>query len=39
MARGETVQLAPNEQRGGRLDTRPVAIEERTEHGVPRLRE
>lgn len=39
MARGEAVQLAPNEQRGGRLDTRPVAIEERTEHGVPRLRE
>jgi HemY protein len=39
MARGEAVQLASNEQRGGRLDTRPVAIEERTEHGVPRLRE
>lgn len=39
MARGDAVQLAPNEQRGGRLDTRPVAIEERTEHGVPRLRE
>lgn len=39
MARGEAVQLAPHEQRGGRLDTRPVAIEERTEHGVPRLRE
>jgi HemY protein len=39
MARGEAVRLAPGEQRGGRLDTRPVAIEERTEHGMPRLRE
>ena len=38
MARGEAVQLAPHEQRGP-LDTRPVAIEERSEHGVPRLRE
>jgi HemY protein len=25
--------------RGTRLDTRPVAVEERSEHGVPRLRE
>ncbi|HEX7814524.1 heme biosynthesis protein HemY [Dyella sp.] len=38
MARGEPAQFAPHELRG-KLDTRPVAIEERSEHGVPRLRE
>lgn len=38
LARGEAAQLAPHELRGP-LDTRPVAIEERSEHGVPRLRE
>ncbi|SFS17495.1 HemY protein [Dyella sp. OK004] len=29
----------PQESRASRLDTRPVAVEERSEHGVPRLRE
>jgi HemY protein len=36
-ARGEpTVALAPYQPRGP-LDTRPIAFEERSEHGVPRL--
>jgi HemY protein len=36
-ARGEaTVELAPLLARGP-LDTRPIAFEERSEHGVPRL--
>ena len=38
MARGDAVQMTPQEQRGP-LDTRPVAIEERSEHGVPRLKD
>ena len=39
LIRGDAVDQLPQEQRAGRLDTRPVAIEERNEHGVPRLRE
>jgi len=37
--RGEVVVPLPvGNVVGGRLDTRPIAIEERDEHGVPRLR-
>ena len=39
LIRGDAVESLPQEQRADRLDTRPVAIEERNEHGVPRLRE
>ena len=39
LIRGDAIESLPQEQRGDRLDTRPVAIEERNEHGVPRLRE
>ena len=39
MTRGDrTVELPAGNAVGGRLDTRPIAIEERDEHGVPRLR-
>ncbi|MBE1160296.1 heme biosynthesis protein HemY [Dyella acidiphila] len=39
MGRGENPELLPaSSMVGGRLDTRPIAIEERDEHGVPRLR-
>jgi HemY protein len=39
MARGEATEPLPDASVvGGRLDTRPIAIEERDEHGVPRLR-
>jgi HemY protein len=39
LARGESTEaLPPGNVVGGRLDTRPIAIEERDEHGVPRLR-
>jgi HemY protein len=39
VARGESTEaLPPGNVVGGRLDTRPIAIEERDEHGVPRLR-
>ena len=38
--RGAAVTPLPQDTlRGTRLDTRPVAVEERSEHGVPRLRE
>lgn len=38
--RGVAVTPLPQDKlRGPRLDTRPVAVEERSEHGVPRLRE
>ena len=37
--RGEAIEALPPDNRPGHLDTRPVAIEERSEHGVPRLRE
>lgn len=37
MARGETVQPAPLDK-AGVIDTRVIAVEERDEHGVPRLR-
>ncbi|WP_114239675.1 heme biosynthesis HemY N-terminal domain-containing protein [Dyella sp. C9] len=39
LARGETVQPLPQGARAARLDTRPIAMEERSEHGVPRLPE
>ena len=39
LIRGDAVESLPQGQRADRLDTRPVAIEERNEHGVPRLRE
>jgi HemY protein len=39
LARGENTEALPaGEVVGGRLDTRPIAMEERDEHGVPRLR-
>jgi HemY protein len=39
VARGESVEPLPaGNVVGGRLDTRPIAIEERDEHGMPRLR-
>jgi HemY protein len=39
LARGESAEALPAANIvGGRLDTRPIAIEERDEHGVPRLR-
>jgi HemY protein len=39
-ARGDATEALPASPIvGGRLDTRPVAIEERDSHGVPRLRE
>ncbi|GLQ98473.1 heme biosynthesis HemY N-terminal domain-containing protein [Dyella mobilis] len=39
IARGENTEALPSKNViGGRLDTRPIAIEERDEHGVPRLR-
>ncbi|WP_266170390.1 heme biosynthesis HemY N-terminal domain-containing protein [Dyella subtropica] len=37
--RGGAVAPLPQDSRSSRLDTRPIAIEERSEHGVPRLRE
>jgi len=37
LARGEWQAVAPVVKPGVRLDTRPVAIEERDEHGMPRL--
>jgi HemY protein len=37
--RNEAIDPLPQDYRTERLDTRPVAIEERSEHGVPRLRE
>ena len=40
IARGDNTEpLPPASVVGGRLDTRPIAIEERDVHGVPRLRE
>jgi HemY protein len=39
IARGDSGEPLPaGHVVGGRLDTRPIAIEERDEHGVPRLR-
>ncbi len=37
--RGEPIEALPQEQLPGRPDTRSMAVEERNEHGVPRLRE
>lgn len=39
LARGEPVQPLPQGTRSTRLDTRPIAMEERSELGVPRLPE
>jgi HemY protein len=40
IARGDNSEALPATPIvGGRLDTRPIAIEERDVHGVPRLRE
>ncbi len=39
LARGETIEPLPQSARATRLDTRPIAVEERSEHGVPRLPE
>lgn len=39
LARGEAVEPLPQSARSTRLDTRPIAVEERSEHGVPRLPE
>lgn len=36
-ARGEAIDTLPASGRPARIDTRPIAIEERSEHGVPRL--
>ncbi len=39
LTRGDSVQNVPTASVGGNIDTRPIAIEDRNEHGVPRLRE
>lgn len=39
LARGEPTEALPQGARAARLDTRPIAVEERSEHGVPRLPE
>jgi HemY protein len=39
LARGESIEPLPPGARATRLDTRPIAVEERSEHGVPRLPE
>ncbi|WP_243050762.1 heme biosynthesis HemY N-terminal domain-containing protein [Dyella sp. RRB7] len=39
LARGEPTEPLPQGARATRLDTRPIAMEERSEHGVPRLPE
>ena len=39
LARGEAIVPLPAGARSTRLDTRPIAVEERSEHGVPRLPE
>jgi HemY protein len=39
LGRNEAIEPLPLDSRTERLDTRPVAVEERSEHGVPRLRE
>jgi HemY protein len=39
LARGEAIAPLPQSARASRLDTRPIAVEERSEHGVPRLPE
>lgn len=39
LARGEAIAPLPQSARTSRLDTRPIAVEERSEHGVPRLPE
>jgi HemY protein len=38
MMRGETVR-PPSGQASGMIDTTAIALEERDEHGVPRMRE
>ncbi len=39
LTRGDSPLALPADQRAGAVDTRPMAIEERDAHGVPRLRE
>jgi HemY protein len=39
LARGETVAAAPGAAARGAIDTHPIAIEDRDQHGMPRLRE
>jgi len=39
LTRGDSVQNVPTASVGGNIDTRPIAIEDRNEHGMPRLRE
>ena len=39
LARGEPTTSLPQGSHASRLDTRPIAMEERSEHGVPRLPE
>jgi HemY protein len=38
LTRGDVIQNVPTAT-SGVIDTRPIAIEDRDEHGVPRLRE
>ena len=38
-ARGEAIETLPLNPQTGSVDTRPITIEERSELGVPRLRE
>jgi len=37
LARGEGTEALPEELRSRRIDTRVTAVEERDQHGVPRL--
>ncbi|MGE7138813.1 heme biosynthesis protein HemY [Luteibacter sp. NPDC031894] len=37
LARGEAAEALPEDLRGRRIDTRVTAVEERDQHGVPRL--
>ena len=39
LARGDAAEPLPDNPKATRLDTRPIAVEERNAHGVPRLRE
>ncbi len=39
LGRGEAVQPVLTRSQGASIDTRPVAIEDRDQHGLPRLRE
>jgi HemY protein len=39
LGRGEAAQPVLTRSQGTSIDTRPVAIEDRDQHGLPRLRE